>query len=238
MKEENTLLISNDEFKIRAITVQESSNSEPYIKQTTLGPCYGDPIKKLIVIPSKDKNKQLLAFSTSGKIFGLIHLPIDGNPHRYMGVIGHPKIIHDIKPTRFSNHIITSGGKDMTINGWKYFSDPLYDAVTNSTGNGKGDLDPFLTLLEGGKDGLKYQEMIDFFYYAQIKSKDENTTKHRILNDTVPKDLIHGLFAAMDFYPSEKDLINIKTNEIKSYKNTEISSRNSNDAITFDMFVR
>jgi len=238
VKEENTLFLSNDEFKIRTIAVPELSNSEPFIKQTSLGPCYGDAIKKLIVIPSKDKNNQLLAFSTSGKIFGLIHLPIDGNPHRYMGVIGHPKIIHDIKSTKFTNYIITTGGKDMTINGWKFYSDPLFDAVTSSTANGKGDLDPFLNLLEGGKDGLKFQEMIDFFYYAQIKSKDENTTKHRILNDTVPKDLIHGLFAAMEFYPSEKDLNNIKTNEIKSFKSSEYSNKSLNDAITFDMFVR
>ena len=93
-------------------------------------------------------------------------------------------------------------------------------------------------MLEGGQDGLKYQDMIDFFYYAQIKSKDENTTKHRILNDTVPKDSIHGLFAAMNFYPSEKDLNNIKTNEIKSFRNTELTTKSSNEAITFDMFVR
>ena len=32
-------------------------------------------------------------------------------------------------------------------------------------------------LLAGGKEGLKYQDMINYFYYAQIKSKDENTTK-------------------------------------------------------------
>jgi len=237
-KEENNLIISNDEYKIRTIAVPESLNAEPFIKQTSLGPCYGDPIKKLIVIPSTHHNKQLLAFSTTGKIFGLIHLPIDGNPHRYMGVIGHPKMIHDIKSAKFSNYIITTGGKDMTINGWKYYSQPLNSAVKNSTFNNKGDLDTFLSLLEGGKDGLKYQEMIDFFYYAQIKSKDENTTKHRILNDTVPKDSIHGLFAAMNFYPSEKDLNNIKSNEIKSFRNTDILGKSSNDSITFDMFVR
>ena len=40
-------------------------------------------------------------------------------------------------------------------------------------------IEPFLNLLEG-RDGFKYKEMVDYSYYPQIKSKNENTTKQRI----------------------------------------------------------
>jgi hypothetical protein len=220
----DNLIISNDDFKLRTVMVNETN--DPVIKLTGLGPCYGHHIEKLRIIPGNDKDKRLLAFNTGEKVFGLIYLPIDGNPFRYMGVIGHPDEIKEIKPTKNLNYILTTGGDDFIINGWKYNINPLSDAVLN---NGS-DLKPFLTLLEGGEDGLKYQEMKNFFYYAQIKSKEENTTKHRTLSETVPNNLIHGLLAAMDYYPSQKEVANI-INEISK-------SDVKMDGVTFDMFVK
>jgi len=104
-------------------------------------------------------------------------LPLDGNPHRIMGVVGHPGNMQDIRVAKSGEFIFTTGGTDLTINGWKYNATPLLEALQNG---GKGN-DPFLSLLEGGREGLMYQEMVNFFYYAQIKSKDENTTKVRII---------------------------------------------------------
>lgn len=158
-------------------------------------------------------------------------LPVDGNPYKVMGVIGHPNEIQDIKPAKNLDYIITTGGKDFTINGWKYNINPLLDSVANG---GEG-IDPFLTLLEGGRDGLMYQDMVNFFYYAQIKSKDENTTKYRVLTDNVSLKYIYGLLASMGYYPSKADLENIN-NEVKYSKPTESSKHN--DFINFDMFVK
>jgi WD40 repeat protein len=220
----DNLIISNDDFKLRTVMLNEQT--DPVIKMTCLGPCYGNHIKKLRYVPNHDKDKRILAFNTGSKVFGLILLPLDGNPFRYMGVIGHPNYIHDIKPAKHTNYILTTGGTDFTINGWKYNIAPLHDSILN---NGS-DLKPFLTLLEGGEDGVKYQEMKNFFYYAQIKSKEENTTKHRTLSETVPNNLIHGLLAAMDYYPSQKEISNI-INEISK---SDVKS----DGVTFDMFVK
>lgn len=36
---------------------------------------------------------------------------------------------------------------------------------------------PFIDLLEGGQEGQLLRDLKDFFYYSQIRSKDENTTK-------------------------------------------------------------
>lgn len=165
---EKNLLIANDAFKMRQVMT-----SEFLIKQTCLGPTYGSPIKKLKVIPGNGNEKRMLAFSTGHKIFGLIYLPLDGNPFKIMGVVGHPNNIQDMKPAKNLDYILTTGGGDLTINGWKYNINPLID----SWNNGGDGIDPFLTLLEGGREGLLFQDMINFFYYAQIKSKDENTTK-------------------------------------------------------------
>ena len=80
------------------------------------------------VIPGRDKDKRLIAFSTKEKIMGLMCLPVDGNPYRYMGVIAHPGTIKDIKAATNVNYIFTTGGNDYTINIWKYNVNPLIDA--------------------------------------------------------------------------------------------------------------
>jgi hypothetical protein len=96
---------------------------------------------------------------------------IDGNPFRVMGVIGHPNNIQDIRVSNHSDHIITTGGN--TINGWKYRVHPLID----NHNKGGEKLQPFLSMIDGGGQGVVFQDMNNLFYYAQIKSKDENTTK-------------------------------------------------------------
>lgn len=45
--------------------------------------------------------------------------------------------------------------------------------------------------------------MKDFFYYSQIRSKKENTTKTRKLEGSVPLDEMANLMRAMGYYPSE-----------------------------------
>ena len=45
---------------------------------------------------------------------------------------------------------------------------------------------PFINLIEGGEEGQTYQDMKDFFQYAMIRSKKENTTKTRVLDGKVP----------------------------------------------------
>lgn len=60
---DRNLVITNDEYKMRLVMT-----SDLIVKQTSLGPTYGGPIKKLRVIPSTDKDKTLLAFMTDSKV--------------------------------------------------------------------------------------------------------------------------------------------------------------------------
>ena len=144
-----------------------------------------------------------------------------------MGLIAHPDNIKDIKTSPNNEYIFTTGGSDFIINAWKYNINPLVDAVHNG---GEG-IEPFLTMLEGGREGLMYQEMLDFFYYAQIKSKDENITKTRKLDGKFNMSYLTGLMSAMGYYPSKKEIENIM-NEVK-YKNPK-----NVENVDFDFFVK
>ena len=225
---EKNLIISNDAYKIRQINTYDKLQ----ITKTSLGPCFGGPITLMRVVPGKDKDKRLIAFTTKEKIMGLMCLPIDGNPFRYMGVIAHPGIIKDVKPATNASYIFTTGGDDYTINIWKYNINPLIEAVEN----GGDGIKPFLNLLEGGIEGKKYKEMVDYFYYAQIKSKDENTTKHRVLDQTVAINCIHGLLASLGYYPSIEEINNIQR-EVRHMKHLENAKEKSDD-INFETFVK
>jgi Ca2+-binding EF-hand superfamily protein len=62
--------------------------------------------------------------------------------------------------------------------------------------------------------------MKDFFYYSMIRSKNENTTKTRKLNGTVPLDELPNLMRAMGYYPTMQEVENMK-NEVKFSNFTE-----------------
>lgn len=65
-----------------------------------------------------------------------------------------------------------------------------------------------------------FQDMKDFFYYSQIKSKNENTNKARKLEGTVPLEEIANIMRAMGYYPSKQEMENIK-NEVKLSKSAQ-----------------
>ena len=65
--------------------------------------------------------------------------------------------------------------------------------------------------------------MKDFFYYSMIRSKDENTTKTRKLDGTVPLDELPNLMRAMGYYPTE--------HEFKQMKDEVMFSEYSEDGI-------
>lgn len=232
------IITVNSEYKIRLIGTTSSNivtDNFFIVKQTSLGPTYGKPVTKIRVVPGSDKDKRLLAFATEVKIIGLIYLPFDGNPFRMMGVIGHPRGIKEIRTSSNLDYIFTTGGNDYVINVWKHNIHPLIDAVQTSYEKGN---DPHLQLLEGGKDGLMYQEMVNFFYYTQIKSKEENTTRSRTLGEYVDKTFIHGLMASMGYYPSHMD-IGYMYNEIKYNRpDTEKYDKSLESLFTFEMFVK
>ena len=125
-------------------------------------------------------------------------MPLDGNPNKTMGLIAHPGEVADFCASSDGKYLFTCGGEDLSVKMWKIDINPIEIAIARG---GEG-IEPFINLIEGGRDGQNFQDMKDFFYYSMIRSKDENTTKTRKLDGTVPLDELPNLMRAMGYYPT------------------------------------
>ena len=138
---------------------------------------------------------------------GIIKLPIDGNPNNTMGLIAHPEDITGIGVSKDGRYLFTAGGDDYCINMWQIDLSVIHQNVLMRKRHLlnlypyclEGDKHIFPELLEGGSDGQTYRDLKDFFYYSQIRSNDENTTKARKLLGKVPLTEISFLMRALVF---------------------------------------
>lgn len=168
---EDLILTANDEYKMKLWNPTTRTS-----RRTCLGPTYGGEISKLKLLDQGTGEKFLL-YSTNQKVIGLIKLPLDGNPHKTMGLIAHPNEVQDICCSSDGKYVFTCGGDDLAVNMWSVDVMPINHAIA-AGGDG---IEPFIDLIEGKKEGQTYQDMHDFFYYSMIRSKKENTTKTRKL---------------------------------------------------------
>ncbi|EAT36551.1 AAEL011373-PA [Aedes aegypti] len=98
-------------------------------------------------------------FMTDKNIY--IHqLPIDGNPFKYLGTFSHPKKLKAMCNMR--DHFVFCHGE-----GDHGIGIPL---IENQKYCGSG-LDPYCSLLPGGKSGCYVKEMLSLFFYNQISPK-------------------------------------------------------------------
>ena len=190
---EDLLLTANDDYKMKIWNVSTKNS-----RRTCLGPTYGGEITKLKRLDIDNNADKYLIYSTKKKVIGLIKMALDGNPNKTMGLIAHPDVVEDICATSDGKYLFTCGGEDLAVNMWSIDVSPIDQAIALG---GEG-IEPFINLIEGGRDGQTYQDMKDFFYYSMIRSKDENTTKARRLNGTVPLDELPNLMRAMGYYPT------------------------------------
>jgi Ca2+-binding EF-hand superfamily protein len=77
--------------------------------------------------------------------------------------------------------------------------------------------------------------MKDYFYYSMIRSKDENTTKTRKLNGTVPLDELPNLMRAMGYYPTQQEVQNMK-DEVKFSVYSEFGDPTT--SVDMDTFIK
>jgi WD40 repeat protein len=143
-------------------------NSESQMcRKTVLGPSYTDDIKDMKQISSLDNNNYL-AFSSSKKVVGLIKLPLDGNPHKTMGLIAHPLKVSNMASSYNGNFLMTAGGPDKTVFLW-LLNPAFLENQIQIAGEG---LKPYLNMLDDsglGDKGPAYRELEDYFYYAQLR---------------------------------------------------------------------
>ena len=190
---EGLILTANDEYKMK-LWNPTTQNS----RRTCLGPTYGGEITKLKLLDQGENGDKYLLYQTASKVIGLIKLPLDGNPHKTMGLIAHPDEVRDVCVSADGKYVFTCGGDDLAVNMWKVDVSPINQAIALG---GEG-IEPFVRLIEGGREGQTFQDMNDFFYYSMIRSKKENTTKKRNMGLRVPVDQLPNLMRAMGYYPT------------------------------------
>jgi Ca2+-binding EF-hand superfamily protein len=124
---------------------------------------------------------------------------------------------------------------DYSIGMWQIDIYPIEQGVE---AGGQG-VEPFLSLIEGGVEGQTYKDIVDYFFYAQILSQNEYTTKLRKLTGKVPLEQLPNLVRAMGCYPTEMEINNMK-NEVKNEAKLKQSGSNGEiqEAVDLEYFIK
>jgi len=214
-----SLLVADDAFKIKCLDANSGQ-----VQSTTLGPTYGYPITSLLSF--EEGEKSYLAYGTDERIVGLIALPLDGHPSSSMGFIAHPGKVLDISMVFDSRRLVTCGGGCVMV--WNVNASCVADnKIETPTENKWADT------LEGGSQGDVYQEVKDFFYYAQLKVQGENTIHPRAIKGSIPFSMVPLIIQSLGFYPSKADIHSLMVDLRAQLANSEHP-----DEVTLEQFLK
>lgn len=68
---------------------------------------------------------------------------------------------------------------------------------------------PFLSLLDGGEGGDLHEDIIEYFYYCQLRAQGEDSMEERTVSGRIPIEEISSLMRAVGFYPSEAQVVDM-----------------------------
>lgn len=161
------------------------------------------------------KNEHAVVYANKN-IIGLHHLPIDGNPKKYLAMVGHPRKILDMKVSYCNKYLFTIGKDDPTVYIWEIQMPVLIKQYKS----GGTSLKPFCNLIPDGVSGQLFQEMQDNFFYMQIRRQKEhsNELQEYQLIDGIPALDAIDFMRSIGFFPSEAKIEYIME-EIKYYTN-------------------
>jgi WD40 repeat protein len=225
---EDIFIVANDNFKFSLWSPAHSA-----CRRTALGPTYGGPITKLLLLPAKSPGAaaQYMAYATQDKVVGLVKLPLDGNPNKAVGLIAHPAEVSNVAVSHDGRFLVTAGASDMTVNVWQVDTTVLDVAVEA----GGDNLEPFLGLLDGGRDGEFFQDLRDYFCLSQLRTQGESTTAPRRVTGSTQVSEIPNLMRALGFYPSKHEIARM-CDEVK-YVDV-VQTGNVADSVSLADFVK
>lgn len=227
-KEFDTLLFADNHYKVTEFITPDSNRDTQCLKTKT-GPTFGGPLNRMILVPNpsgdpKDPQRiKFMAYTTHERVVGLIHLLINGDQNRYMGLIAHSGQVSSCTVSSDGRYLFTAGGTDCTVNQWAINGHYLEKASQISSDE---NIKPFIEQIEGGSQGEFFQEIKHMFYYAQIRSQGEITTKERKITGEVALDQIPNLMRSIGFYASNWEIYNI-VNELKMIVGDDDEDANS-----------
>jgi len=225
---EEKFIIANDEFKFKELNADSKQ-----CRRTTLAPMFGGPINRLLPIVDEGTTK-FYAYSTASKVIGIGCLPLTGNPSEVMGIVAHPSTITSISVSFDGRFLFSSGGSDLSVNMWSI--DSAFWADRKGSSNEEDPMGPFFNLLEGGgKGGEMHNDIIDYFYYCQLRAQGEDSMEPRSFKGLIPLEEIPSLVRAVGFYPTEEEVANM-INEVR-YK-TFMNTGELQNEVDVDEFIR
>ncbi|CAH0604428.1 unnamed protein product [Chrysodeixis includens] len=223
------LLMCNDEYKYKIMNYETTMTLA-----TVLAPRYEYPVSKIQLITRTDNaeidpaNSQYLLF-TSRDIIGLQKLPLDGNPWKHVGMLGHPTKLLNSCFREDLRMLFTIGARDTTMCQWV----ANYRAVETAAKRGGEELDPYYCLIDSGRPGWLFQEIRDLFYYIQILCQGTFSPARRQVKDYIPIESLPDLMRALGFFPSEYEVENLLVEaKYKVYNRTPVTD------IGFEDFVK
>ncbi|XP_013141215.1 PREDICTED: WD repeat-containing protein 66-like isoform X2 [Papilio polytes] len=219
------ILIANDEFKYKIINYKTTMTLA-----TVLGPRFEHPVRRLQLVTRTDDDEgaQYLLFATK-TVVGLQKMPLDGNPWRHIGLLGHPIELIEVCYREDVGILFTIGAKDSCMTQWA----ANYRAIDTTTKQGGTDLDPYYCLIENGRPGWLFHEIRDLFYYIQILCQGTFSPSIRTVKDFIPIETLPDMMRALGFFPSEYEVENLIV-EAK-YK---VYQRQPSTEIDFEEFVK
>jgi len=162
-----------------------------------------------------------------------VKLPLDGNPAKAMGLIAHPTAISSVAISGDGRFVITAGGADKCVNIWQVSTKALEMKIEEAEvkADGQGSASMYAELI----DPDTKNDLIDYFYYAQLRTQGEDSTEEREVTGTIPLTEIPNLVRALGYYPTEAECANMIA-EVYYANFTETGE--TNDDIDLDTFIK
>lgn len=120
-----------------------------------------------------------------------------------MGIVAHPGDITSVDVSFDGQYLFTAGGFDLSVNMWRIDveqhrldrmaqkradaspaaegSDPGAARAANAVEVEATALKPYFALLEGGEGGELHRDIVDYFYYCQLRHLGEDSMEPRNL---------------------------------------------------------
>eukprot|EP01050_Picozoa_sp_SAG11_P014503 SAG11_NODE_1795_length_4248_cov_6.202699_2_plen_477_part_00 len=190
---EGVLLLSDDGYKFKVQRVPDSEGEPSVCRKTVLGPTFGEPPCYLQVVPGGE----YALYATPSKVVGLLRLPPDGNPARCVGMVAHPGEVAactlGVLDGAGTLGVVTAGGADDSMLVWGL----NLEAAAAVEGLGGEGMEPFYNLLAGGSGGSQHEELLDYFYYAQLVAQGEDAVGAREITGRAPFEQTADLLRAV-----------------------------------------